>query len=137
MLSAEELVSLITSGWSVHVIRKNDHRRIKFSRLGGIMTREEQLSPETYEQVFERAMTLLAEGHPQRYRVDVDVDFYGNLHGVVRTGLFGAQSAQLRISPRHLSVLGQLVDERSATEAAVTAPVPGEETGRGQSLREF
>ena len=114
MLSAEEIVSLIAAGWSVRVVRREGGRLVKFSRLNGTLKREMLLPKDHYEAAFERAMSLLAEGHPQRYRVEMDTDFYGNLRGMVRTGLFGAQCVALEISPRHLALLQRAIDERHA-----------------------
>lgn len=113
MLDADELVGLITRGWHVHVARQGEDRVVKLTRRGAGGRREQVLDPATYDQLMTEAMGLLADGHGTRHRVHVNMDFYGNVRAEVRSGLFGRQSSELRISPRHISLLEQLISERS------------------------
>ena len=114
MKSPDQLVAFVARGYDVHVERQENDRIVKVVKDRGRERASIRLTSDDYEAFMASAMAQLAAGDGRSYNVDIRRDFYGGVRAEVRSGLFGKNVSRLLISPRHLAILNDCIEQQKA-----------------------
>lgn len=115
-MTVEELVAAISRGCNLKVARLGSQRRALI--LSGLGTQKIELDLRSYEELMLGLVRRLAERHTQGYLVEAKIGFYGDQWVQVATSSPLRRSARLMISPRHVGLLMDEIDELQRAQAA-------------------